>query len=175
MPSGTAKNAPYRISAGPKPTYSARRKRRRPPTASATGAESTGGAGAASVVMRLLRAEDVVERVDVRLLVAGRALDRHLQGALGLVVEEPPGAVAVALVHEQLVGLLVEQRPPVREEVLRDPGGLLGRVDELLEHVRVLGRLDHLLGVDEPDRALLRLCRDHRRAARDLAAVVRAE
>src|SRR5207244_12410967 len=45
-------------------------------------------------------AEHLVERVDVGLLVAGRSLDRHLQGPLGLVVVLATRTVTVAGVHE---------------------------------------------------------------------------
>src|SRR5262245_35301384 len=134
----------------------------------------TAGADVAWVVIES-GPEHLVEGVDVGLLVAGRALDRHLQRVLRLVVVLAPRAVAVAGVDEDLVGLLVEERPPVRDEVLRDPGRLLHRVLELEERVLVVGRLDDLLGVDEPDRPLLRIRRPHDGAARVSDTVVGAE
>src|SRR6266568_4659117 len=45
-----------------------------------------------------LRAEHLVERVDVRLFVARRSLERHRQRLLGMVVEEAVGPLLVARV-----------------------------------------------------------------------------
>src|ERR671936_309587 len=85
-----------------------------------------------------LRAEHLVEGVDVRLFVAGGTLQHHRQRRLRLVVEELVGSLLVARVHEDLVRLLVEERAPVGEEVLRDPRSLLHVVDELFELVLVV-------------------------------------
>src|SRR5262249_44424325 len=80
-----------------------------------------------------LCADRLVERVDVGLCVRRRALEHHSERPLRLVVEEAVRPLLVARVHENLVGLLVEERPTVRQEVLRDPGSLFHRVDERLE------------------------------------------
>src|SRR5438477_5068201 len=71
--------------------------------------------------MATLRAEHLVEGVDVSLLVTGWALQHHRKRRLRLVVEERVGALLVARIHEHLVRLLVEERAAVRKEVLRDP------------------------------------------------------
>src|SRR5205823_8476593 len=94
-PSGTTKNRPKSTSAGTKPAYcvseESRKRRSRP--------RATAGADVADVLMKS-GSEHLVEGVDVGLLVAGRALDRHLQGVLRLVVVLPARAVAVAPVDE---------------------------------------------------------------------------
>src|SRR3954468_5416958 len=154
---GTTKKNPNSTNAGAKPPSSARRSRG-PARPVARGTATTAApAGVAAVTGSTLGGEDFVEGIGVALLVLRGALDRHLQRVLGLVVEDPVGALLVALVDEDLVGLLVEQRTPVGDEVLGDVGRLLGRLDELRERVLVRGRLDHLLGIDEADRPLARV------------------
>src|SRR5919198_6631374 len=105
-----------------------------------------GGSGASSAPpstvslwrIATLRAEHLVEGVDVRLRVRRRSFQDHLQRTLGMVVEEAVGPLLVAGVHEDLVRLLVEQRAAVLEEVLRDPRRLLHRVDEPRERILVM-------------------------------------
>src|SRR3954452_7964301 len=157
---------PKSASAGRKPTYWTTR----PPPRMRLRPRAEAGAVVAVSVIGL--PEHLVEGVHVRLLVSRRALDRHLQGVLRLVVVLTPGAVAVPGVDEDLVGLLVEQRPAVRDEVLRDPRCLLHLVLELEERVVVVRLADDLLGVDEPDRPFLRVRRLDRRPACVLDAVV---
>src|SRR5438034_6511785 len=96
---------------------------------------STGGTARTGVTSSVTRsgAEHLVEGVDVGLLVAGGALDRHLQRVLRHVVRLTARAIPVTRVDEDLVRLFVEERAPVRDEVLRDPRSLLHRVLELLE------------------------------------------
>src|SRR3954451_681555 len=128
--SGTTKKNPNSTNAGPKPPSSARRSRR-PTRPAARGTATTAApAGVAAVTGSTLGGEDFVEGIGVALLVLRGTLDRHLQRVLGLVVEHPVGAVLVALVDEDLVGLLVEERTPVGDEVLRDVGLLVARLEE---------------------------------------------
>src|SRR3954470_15900662 len=160
---------PKSASAGRKPTYWTTR----PPPRMRLRPRAEAGAGGAVSVIGL--PEHLVEGVHVCLLVACRALDRHLQGVLRLVVVLAPGAVAVPGVDEDLVGLLVEQRPAVRDEFLRDPLRLLHLVLELEEGIVVLRRLHDLLGVDEPDRPFLRVRGLDHRPAGVLDAIVGPE
>src|SRR6059058_1905643 len=105
----------------------------------------------------VLSAEDLVEGVGDLLGVPGGARQMRLEDQLGIVVVEEVRPVLVALVDEQLVGLLVEHRPAVLDEVLRDVVGLrVGRVDELREDILVLRLRDHLLAVEPADKAFLR-------------------
>src|SRR3954453_4385189 len=160
---------PKSASAGRKPTYWTTR----PPPRMRL--RPRAGAGAVVAVSVIGLPEHLVEGVHVCLLVAGGTLDRHLQGVLRLIVVLPPGAVAVPGVDQDLEGLLVEQRPAVRDEVLRDPRCLLHLVLELEERVVVLRPLHALLGVDEPDRPLLRVRRFPHGTAGVLDAVVGTE
>src|SRR5579864_3651373 len=104
-----------------------------------------------------LTREDLVEGVDVRLGVPRRALQRHSERPLRVVVEELVGPFLMAGVHEDLVRLLVEQRPAVHEEVVRDPGSLLHVVDEHLELALVRRLLQEHLGVHPAVEAFLRI------------------
>src|SRR5438128_7454984 len=123
---------------------------------SADGARRPGPIRSSSPRSRELRAEDLVERVDVSLGVPGRALQHHRQGRLRLVVEERVGPLFVTRVHEDLVRLLVEQRTSVGEKVLRNPRSLLHVVDECLEFVLVVRALQHHLRVHPPPQAFFR-------------------
>src|ERR1700694_306470 len=138
--SGAAKNTPNSAIAGANPAYCRRR---------ASAPMRPAGDTTASPARRILRgsrgklgSEHLVEGVDVSLIVARRSLQRHLQRSLRLVVVEEVGAFLVALVHEQLVGLLVEQRAPLEDEVLSDPLGLGHRIHELIEAILVPRGLD---------------------------------
>src|SRR3954468_8148027 len=102
--------------AGAKPAYSSSR-----PVRPAPGCDvSPPGAGATVVSSATanLRSEHLVERVGDGLRVSGRALERHLLGLVRLVVEQRVGPLLLALVDQQRVRLLVEERPAVGDEVL---------------------------------------------------------
>ena len=104
-----------------------------------------------------LGSEDFVEELD-RLLGRGSgALQRRLGERLfGLVVQVSIGAGLLALVDEDLVCRLVEERAAVGDEVLGDIGGLLGLLHEREEQGLVLALLDDHLGVHPADGAFLR-------------------
>src|SRR5262245_41057676 len=130
-----------------KPAYCTRPERREPrrPADASAGGRAWGDVATCCSIPVRSGPEHLVEGVDVGLLVAGGALDRHLQGELRLVVEQSPCAVAVPLVDEQLVRLLVEERSAVGDEVPGNPRRLLHGVDELLPVVLVIRRLDDAL------------------------------
>ena len=102
-----------------------------------------------------LGAEDLVERVDHGLGGRARALEVHRLDRLGLVVQEAIGSLLLALVDQDLVGGLVEQRPSVEDEVRGDVLGLLGQLEERHDQVLVAAALHDHLGVHPADGPLL--------------------
>src|SRR6266852_3815713 len=67
-----------------------------------------------------LGAEDLVERVDHGLRGRAGPLEVHGLDRFRLVVQEPIRTLLLALADQDLLGLLVEQRPAVEDEVRGD-------------------------------------------------------
>src|SRR5579859_6587269 len=79
------------------------------------GASRASGSSPAVLASATLCAERLVEGVDVRLRVRGRALEHHPERALRVRVAELVGTFLVPAVDEDLVRILVEERTPVDE------------------------------------------------------------
>src|SRR5438128_1740541 len=159
MPIGITKSSVSIVSPG---RNGAARSMRRRKLGRGAASPATSAALAVSAVMTIvsrqgdeLGAEDLVEGVDDGLRRGAGALEVHGLDGLRLVVKEPVGAFLLALVHEDLVGLLVEQRPAVEDEVRGNVFGLLGKLEEGHDQVLVGAALHDHLGVHPTDGPLL--------------------
>src|SRR5690242_12835817 len=151
--SGTKNRSPRRAPAGRNGASSRNRAVRLRET-TVSGAGSTPLTTSTVTSGRSASAEDLVEERDRLVGRCAGALEDDLREHLGgLAVQVAVGLVLLALVGQDLVGLFVEQRPSVGEEVLGDQLGLLRLLEEGLDQRRVGAALDDHLAVMPADGA----------------------